>query len=59
VSMLLFMLISMPCMATFAVTKQESGSWGWALFQLGGLTLMAWVIATLVYQFGVMFGVGV
>ena len=49
-SMLLFMLIATPCMATVAVTRRESGSWKWALFQFGGLTLLGWVLSTLVYQ---------
>ncbi len=49
-SMLLFMLVAAPCVATVAVTRRESGSWGWAALQLGGLTLLGWVLATLAYQ---------
>ena len=49
---MLFCLISAPCMATIAVTKRESNSWAWALFQLGGLTALAWILTTLVYQVG-------
>ncbi len=49
---MLFCLISAPCMATIAVTKRESNSWAWALFQLGGLTALAWVVTTAVYQVG-------
>ncbi len=49
---MLFCLISMPCMATMAVTAKESGSWKWALFQLIGLTLIAYVITTIVFQIG-------
>ncbi|MCD6364640.1 MAG: ferrous iron transport protein B [Planctomycetes bacterium] len=49
---MLFSLISMPCMATVAVTKRETGSWKWALFQLGGLTVLAWVVTAAVYQIG-------
>lgn len=52
---MLFCLISAPCMATIAVTKRESNSWKWALFQLGGLTLLAWVVTTAVYQIGQLF----
>ncbi|MBI9018546.1 MAG: ferrous iron transport protein B [Phycisphaerae bacterium] len=47
---MLFCLISMPCMATVAVTKRETGSWGWAVFQLAGLTIIAWLVTTGVYQ---------
>jgi ferrous iron transport protein B len=52
---MLFMLISAPCMATIAVTKRESNSWKWALFQLGGLTLLAYVLTFIVYQVGSLF----
>ena len=55
---MLFCLISAPCVATIAVTRKESGSWGWALFQLGGLTLLAYVITVFVYQAGVLAGLG-
>ncbi|MBN1511770.1 MAG: ferrous iron transport protein B [Phycisphaerae bacterium] len=49
---MLFCLISAPCMATVAVTRRESNSWGWALLQLGGLTALAWIVTTAVYQTG-------
>ncbi len=49
---MLFCLISAPCMATIAVTKRESNSWMWALLQLAGLTFLAWVVTTAVYQAG-------
>ena len=49
---LLFCLISAPCVATVAITRQEAGSWRWALFQFAGLTMMAYVVTLLVYQVG-------
>ena len=49
---LLFALIATPCMATVAVTRQESGSWRWALAQFWGLTIFAWLLTTIVYQLG-------
>ncbi len=55
---MLFCLISAPCMATIAVTKRESNSWKWALFQLGGLTALAYVVTTLVFQAGSIMGIG-
>ncbi len=51
-SIMLFLLIATPCMATVAVTRRESGSWKWALLQFGGLTAVGWLLATLVYQIG-------
>jgi len=49
---MLFCLISAPCVATIAVTRKESGSWKWAALQLGGLTALAYVVTLAVYQVG-------
>ena len=56
---MLFSLISAPCVATLVVTRSETRSWGWALFQFFGLTVLAWILTTLVYQVGTFFGIGV
>ncbi len=48
---MLFSLISMPCMVTVAVTVREAG-WRWALLQVTYLTALAWVLTTIVYQVG-------
>lgn len=55
---MLFCLISAPCVATLAATWQESGSWRWALFQLTALTLMAYIITGAVYQIGSLLNLG-
>jgi ferrous iron transport protein B len=49
---MLFCLISAPCIATIAMTKQETNSWRWALFQFAGLTVLAYIITFIVYQLG-------
>ncbi|MCX6997933.1 MAG: ferrous iron transport protein B [Kiritimatiellaeota bacterium] len=49
---MIFMLIGLPCMATVAVTRTESGAWRWAALQFGLLTGLAYLITTLVYQAG-------
>ncbi len=54
-SMMLFLLIGTPCMATIAVTRRESGSWKWALLQLGGWTALAYVASLLTFQIGRLF----
>ncbi len=56
---MLFCLISAPCMATIAITKRESNSWKWALLQLGGLTGLAYVLTILVFQTGSLLGIGI
>jgi ferrous iron transport protein B len=54
-SMMLFLLIGAPCMATVVVTRRESGKWRYALLQLGGLTGIAYVLCLVVYQAGRLF----
>ena len=49
---MLFALISAPCIATLAICKRETNSWGWAFFQFFGLTVLAYVITLVVYQVG-------
>lgn len=56
---MLFCLVSAPCMATIAVMKRESNSWGWALFQLAGLTLLAYVLTVAVFQAGSLLKIGI
>jgi ferrous iron transport protein B len=49
---MLFCLISAPCSATLAMTRQEAGSWRWAAFQFIGLTTLAYGITFIVFQLG-------
>ena len=56
---MLFCLVSAPCMATIAITRRESNSWKWALFQLGGLTVLAYVLTAFVFQVGSFLRIGV
>jgi len=58
-TLLLFILISMPCIATVGTVRAESGSWLLALAQLVFLTVIAWAIAAAVYQAGVLLGIGI
>jgi len=59
VSILLFCLISVPCMVSIAAVWRESGSIKWPLLQLGGLTALAYIICLIVYQGGGGLGIGV
>lgn len=52
---MLFCLITMPCIATVAVVKRETNSWKWMIFQMIGLTLLAYLITLAVYQIGLLF----
>ncbi len=55
VSLLLFVLIYFPCVATIAAIKEESGSWKWGVFSIVYTTLLAWLISFVVYQTGCLF----
>ena len=49
---MLFCLISAPCVATVVMTKKETNSWRWAIFQFFGLTALAYVVTFVAYQVG-------
>jgi ferrous iron transport protein B len=49
---MLFCLITAPCIATVVITRRESGAWSWAIFQYVGLTALAYVVTLVVYQSG-------
>lgn len=53
---MLFCLISVPCMVTVITTTKESGSWKWGLLQVAGLTVIAYVLTLIVYQVGTLIG---
>ena len=57
-AMMLFCLISAPCVVTIVTTWRESGSWKWAALQLGGLTVLAYVVCLVVYQAGLLLNLG-
>ena len=52
--LMVFCLLYIPCAATLATIRKESGSWGWmgftAFFQLA----VAWVVTFCVYQVGML-----
>jgi ferrous iron transport protein B len=56
--LMLFCLISIPCVGTVAVVYKETQSWKITIGQLGGLTTLAYVITTIVYQIGRALNIG-
>lgn len=54
IGFLLFVLIYFPCIATIAAIKEESGSWKWAVFSIFYSTGLAWMVALLVHQIGLL-----
>ena len=51
-SMLLFILLYMPCISTIVAIKNESGKWKWALFTMVYTIGLAWIVSALVFQIG-------
>ena len=51
-SMLLFILLYMPCLSTIIAIKNESGKWRWALFTMVYTIGLAWIASTLLFQIG-------
>ena len=49
---MLFTLLYFLCIATLAAIRQETGSWKWPLFAACYTTVLAWIVAFLVYQIG-------
>jgi len=52
ISIIIFFIYALQCLPTTVVVKRETGSWKWALGQLVGMTLFAYLAALLVYQVG-------
>lgn len=50
VSLLVFYVFAMQCMATLAVVKRETKSWKWPLIQLGYMGVLAYLGAFVSYQ---------
>ena len=57
-SILIFFMLSLQCISTIAVLKQESGSWKWAGFGLAYTTALAYLGSLFVYQGGKLLGFG-
>lgn len=50
ISLMVFYVFAMQCMATMAVVKRETGSWKWTFFQLGLFGVLAYLGAFLSFQ---------
>jgi len=50
VSLMIFYVFAMQCMATLAVVKRETNSWKWPLIQVGFMGLMAYFGALLAFN---------
>ncbi len=56
--MMLFSLLSIPCLATLAIIRRELNSWKMAAVEAGGLFLLAYCTTFIVYQLGTLLKIG-
>ncbi len=58
VCLMVYYVLAMQCMSTVAVVRRETNGWKWPLFQVGYMTVLAWVVTFFIYQGGRMLGWG-
>jgi len=52
VSLLIWFVLAMQCMSTFAIVRRETGGWGWPIFMLVYMNVLAYVVSLIVFQVG-------
>jgi ferrous iron transport protein B len=55
---MIFILVYTPCLATVAAIRRETGSRKWTAFAVGYALVLAWCLAFVVYQGGMLLGLG-
>jgi len=58
-TLLLFVMLYNPCIATLVTIRRESGSWRWVVFAMLYTTLLAYFVALVVHSAGTFLRVGV
>ncbi|MCD6487203.1 MAG: ferrous iron transport protein B [Syntrophobacterales bacterium] len=56
-SLIIFTVFYAPCFVTVVMIVRESGSWKWGVFSMAFNTVLALVLATLVFQIGSIMGI--
>ncbi len=57
-SVLVWFIIAMQCMSTIAVVRRETGGWGWPMFMLVSMNVLAYACCLGLYQAGTYFLTG-
>ena len=55
-ALMVFVLLYLPCLATAVTIRRETGSSHWTVFSIVYSTLLAWVVAFVIYQGGKLIG---
>ncbi len=57
-SMMAFILLYVPCIATVSAIRQETNSWKWTAFSIAYSTALAWMVSFTIFQGGKLLGLG-
>lgn len=57
-SFMVFVLLYMPCFATFATMKNETNGWKWPIISVCVTLVVAYLVSLVIYQGGMLLGLG-
>jgi ferrous iron transport protein B len=52
ISLLVWFVLALQCMSTISITRRETGGWGWPIFMLVYMNVLAYVGSLVVFQVG-------
>jgi ferrous iron transport protein B len=52
ISLLVWFVLALQCMSTVAITRRETGGWGWPIFMIVYMNLLAYFASLAVFQIG-------
>lgn len=56
ITLMVFYVFALQCASTVAIVRRETNSWKWAAFQWAYMGALAWVLAFVTYQGGILLG---
>ncbi len=56
ISLLVFVLLYVPCLAAVAMIKKETGSWKFTFLHMISVTIIAWLLSFAVFRIGLFLG---
>jgi ferrous iron transport protein B len=56
ITLMVFYVLAMQCASTVAVVRRETNSWKWPVFQWVYMGILAWILAFVTYQGGLLLG---
>ncbi len=56
ITLMVFYVLALQCVSTIAIVRRETNSWKWPIFQWSYMAVLAWVLAFITYQGGLLLG---